>query len=86
MSQARVNKEAAPEHGSSVLEVPAVPSRGQEGKQAVCRMDGVISDECCSVEPQLPGDVSNRRAQSSRSFSSDGDGALKPPLTEDTKI
>lgn len=77
-----MNKEAAPEPGSSVLEVPAVPSRGQQGKQIVCRMEGVISNECGSLEAQLPVDVSNRRAQSSRSFSSDGDGVLKRPLTE----
>lgn len=74
--------EAAPEPGSSVLEVPAVPSRGQEGKQTVGRMEGVISNKCCFLEAQIPVDVSNRRAESSRSFSSDGDGVLKPPLTE----
>lgn len=45
MRQERVNKEAAPEPGSSVLEVPAVPSRGQEGKQTVYWMEGVISNK-----------------------------------------
>lgn len=59
MSQVRVNEEAAPEPGSSVLEVPPVPSRGQEGKQTVVRMEGLISNECCSLELQLPVDVSN---------------------------
>lgn len=69
-------KEAVPEPGGSVLEVPVVPSRGQEGTKTVCGMEGVISNECCSLEAQFPVDVSNRRKQSSRSFSGDGDGLL----------